>query len=293
MRYLVAAAIMSIALFGAFIWVDGEVGNAVGSGKSTALQSLAHQAVATSAYRIGDTYYDRATFEGIALGKEADLKAQVLALKESDIPSAYDSCNGKVDAFLDWFFSIATNNSVRSNISKENARQTMQDYFYDLVGSDADVQLTKQVNDCVETARELKKLLETGEGCDAVHLEDGSNIPSWLVDSESVEDAPLFDEYKQEAQNVIDAAPASGISKAHNAKQTVLAYQFETFVYSDSRFDSMVSSVEDIAGQGNIASDAFNYVKGMFDKGTQYDGFRSNIEEMLATCRSQTEMLVS
>lgn len=292
-RYLVAAAIMSIALFGTFIWLDGEVGNAVGSGKSTALQSLAHQAVATSAYRIGDTYYDRATFEGIALGKEADLKAQVHALKESDIPSAYDSCNGKVDAFLDWFFSIATNNSVRSNISKENARQTMQDYFYDLVGSDADVQLTKQVNDCVETARELKKLLETGEGCDAVHLEDGSNIPSWLVDSESVEDAPLFDEYKQEAQNVIDAAPASGISKAHNAKQTALAYQFETFVYSDSRFDSMVSSVEDIAGQGNIASDAFNYVKGMFDKGTQYDGFRSNIEEMLATCRSQTEMLVS
>lgn len=292
-RYLVAAAIMSIALFGAFIWVDGEVGNAVGLGKSTALQSLAHQAVATSAYRIGDTYYDRATFEGIALGKEADLKTQVRVLKESDIPSAYDSCNGKVDAFLDWFFSIATNNSVRSNISKENARQTMQDYFYDLVGSDADVQLTKQVNDCVETARELKKLLETGEGCDAVHLEDGSNIPSWLVDSESVEDAPLFDEYKQEAQNVIDAAPASGISKAHNAKQTVLAYQFETFVYSDSRFDSMVSSVEDIAGQGNTASDAFNYVKGMFDKGTQYDGFRSNIEEMLANCRSQTEMLVS
>ena len=31
----------------------------------------------------------------------------------------------------------------------------------------------------------------------------------------------------------------------------------------------------------------------MFDKGAQYDGFRSNIEEMLATCRSQTEMLVS
>ena len=93
----------------------------------------------------------------------------------------------------------------------------MRDYFYDLVGSDADAQLTKQVNDCVETARELKKLLETGEGCDAVHLEDGSNIPSWLVDSESVEDAPLFDEYKQEAQNVIDAAPASGVSKAHNA----------------------------------------------------------------------------
>lgn len=86
---------------------------------------------------------------------------------------------------------------------------------------------------------------------------------------------------------MIDAAPASGVSKAHNAKQTVLAYQFETFVYSDSRFDSMASSVEDIAGQGNIASDAFNYVKGMFDKGTQYDGFRSNIEEMLATCRSQ------
>ncbi len=92
---------------------------------------------------------------------------------------------------------------------------------------------------------------------------------------------------------MIDAAPASGVSKAHNTKQTVLAYQFETFVYSDGRFESMVSSVEDIAGQGNTVSDAFNYVKGTFDKGTQYDGFRSNIEEMLATCRSQTEMLVS
>ena len=80
----------------------------------------------------------------------------MLALKESDIPSAYDSCNGKVDAFLDWFFGIATNNSVRSSISKEDARQTMQDYFYDLVGSDADAQLTKQVNDCVETARAEK-----------------------------------------------------------------------------------------------------------------------------------------
>ena len=92
---------------------------------------------------------------------------------------------------------------------------------------------------------------------------------------------------------MIDAASALGISKARSGKQTVLAYQFETFVYSDSRFDSMVSSVEDIAGQGNTASDAFNYVKGTFDKGMQYDGFRSNIEEMLATCRSQTEMLVS
>ncbi len=78
----------------------------------------------------------------------------------------------KLMLFLDWFFGIATNNSVRSSISKEDARQTMQDYFYDLVGSDADAQLTKQVNDCVETAR-AEKLLETGEGCDAVHLEDG------------------------------------------------------------------------------------------------------------------------
>lgn len=292
-RYLVAAVFLPIALFGAFIWVDGEVGSVVGSGKNTALQSLAHQAAATSAYRIGDTYYDRATFEGIALGKEADLKAQALVLKESDIPSAYDSCNGKVDAFLDWFFSIATNDSVRSSISKENARQTMQDHFYDLVGSDADAQLTKRVDDCVETARELKKLLETGEGCDAFHLEDGSNIPSWLVDSENVEDVPLFGEYKQEAQNVIDAASALGILKAHNGKQTVLAYQFETFVYSNDRFRSMVSSVENIAGQGNKASDAFNYAKGMLDKGMQYDGFRANIEDMLAACRSQTEMLTS
>lgn len=292
-RYLVAASILPIALFGLFVWADGEVGRAMDSGKGTALQSLAHQAVATSAYRIGDTYYDRATFEEIALGKETDLKARVFALKESDIPSAYDSCNGKVDAFLDWFFSIATNNSVRSNISKENARQTMQDHFYDLVGSDADAQLTKQVGDCVEVARELKKLLETGEGCDAVHLEDGSNIPSWLVDSESVGDVPLFGEYKQEAQNVIDAASASGISKAHNAKQTVLAYQFEAFVYSDDRFDSMVYSVESIAGQDNSALDFLNSLKGKVDEPLQYDRFRSDIEEMLAACRNQTEMLTS
>ena len=161
-------------------------------------------------------------------------------MRNETIPTAYVSCGKGIDGFLEWFFSIAKDNSVREDISKrDNIRQVMQENFYRYVGAsgddgaDFDEQLTQQVNGCIQCAEDLTNLLEEGEGCDRFRMIGEPSIPSWLVDSTDVANVPEFDSCRRLAQGVIDAARVQGVAVSLLNNQTLLEFQFSKFVFSD------------------------------------------------------------
>ena len=294
-RYIVCTVVLSALLVGGFLFCDAKTNEAMQTEGGTALQLLARQLAGKSVYVIDGTYYDQAKIDALdksIASEKADFVSAASAVRGA-ADSAYDACEGNIDAFLDWYFSIATNSSLRQSISKDDARQTLEDKFESVVASGEDERLTQALKVYRQAAQTLKNDIENGYRDAELDGAQYEKLPVWFVESKEFTDAAELDSYRQKAERALNAFDESGISNALDGGQMVLELQFDRNVYSDGRFGSMVSSVEDIAGQGNIASDAFNYVKGMFDKGTQYDGFRSNIEEMLAACRSQTEMLTS
>lgn len=49
--------------------------------------------------------------------------------------------------FLDWYYSIATDNSVRESISANNVQQSLEDQFYGRVAASEDEQITQEVKE--------------------------------------------------------------------------------------------------------------------------------------------------
>ena len=294
-RYVAVAVALPVALVGGFMFAEGEIAQAAQTEGGTALQAAARQLAGKSAYLIDGTYYDQAKVDSLveSLGaEEANFRTQSFALK-NDMAGAYEACGSKAAVFLDWFFSIATNTSVRQGISKDVARQTVEDRFYSAIASKEDPGLTQEVNDYLQAASSLRDHIDQGLREAEAAGDATPNIPDWLVEAKECSDAPMLNLYRREAENALDAACDSGISAALGDGKTLLAYQFERLVYGTDQFNGWVSSVEAIAGQSNVASDAFNFVKGKFDASSQRSNFRSAIDEMLQNCQDQAMALVS
>lgn len=298
-RYVLVAALLLIALVGAFVWADDRIDEALQSKEGTALQSLTHRVAGTSVYRIDDAFYDPIEFNAVVSANFFELNERINTLRNETIPTAYVSCGKGIDGFLEWFFSIAKDNSVREDISKrDNIRQVMQENFYRYVGAsgddgaDYDEQLTQQVNGCIQCAEDLTNLLKKGEGCDRLRMIGEPSIPSWLVDSTDVANVPEFDSCRRLAQGVIDVARVQGVTASLRNNQTLLEFQFSKFVYSDKLFNSMVGSVEDITGEDYIIPDRLIWLKGMFDEGIQRKGYHDDFETMLDKCRNQTVSVI-
>ena len=292
-RYVLVAALLPIALVGSFVWADDRVDEALQSEEGTALRTLTHRVVAgTTVCRIGDNYYDLTEFRKDAEFKFGALQEKMVALKYEGIPEAYDSCDEGIEKFLDWFFGIPNDNSVRMDISEKDVLQVVQNSFYGSFDNDKDTLLTKQVDECVYAAEELMRLLEKGKGLVPLNRVEEPNTPSWFVDPVDVSTAPEFYQYRKVAQGIIDVARDERLSASLREGQTILEHQFSNYVYSNDQFKSMVSSVEAITGKGGIVSDVRNQLRWRFDDLTKRTQLRKDFEEMLKTCRSQTELLV-
>lgn len=294
-RYVLVAALLPIVLFGAFVWADDRVDEALQSEEGTALQSLTHRVAGTSVYRIDDAFYDPIEFNADVASKYFELNEKINTLRNETIPTVYVSCGEGIDGFLDWFFGIAQDDSVREDISKRSdIRQVAQESFYHCVvasgndGADYDEWLTQQVDGCIQCAEDLIRLLEKGEGCDRLRMIGEPSIPSWLVDSTDVANVPELDSCRRLAQGVIDTARIQGVTASSRNNQTLLEFQFSKFVYSDKLFNSMVGSVKDIAGEGYIIPDRLTWLKGVFDERIQRKGYHDDFEIMLDGCRNQT-----
>lgn len=297
-RYVVMAAVLPVALVAGFFWGEMKVGMAMQTENGTALQEIARELAGKSVYSIDGALYDQAKIDALASSlsaDEANLRTMSSQLKDS-LESSYATCSSKTDAFLDWYFSIATNSSLRASIPEGGAQQALEDRFYSLVGSSEDEQLTKSMKNYLAAAANLRSAIDDGMQAAKVDGDvsqaggDGRKLPAWLVEAKEFGDAWLLKGYREEADGVLDAARDSGISAALDDGKTLLQYQFEENVYSDAQFSSMASSVDKLSnGGGNIALDVLTYAGGVFDEGMSRDKYRKTLQAGISACEDQAK----
>ena len=300
-RYVVMAAVLPVALVAGFFWGEAKVGIAMQTENGTALQEIARELAGKSVYSIDGALYDQAKIDALASSlsaDEANLRTMSSQLKDS-LEGSYATCSGRTDAFLDWYFSIATNSSLRASIPEGGAQQALEDRFYSLVGSDEDEQLTKSMKNYLAAAANLRSAIDDGMQAAKVDGDvtqaggDGQKLPAWLVEAKEFGDAWLLKGYREEADGVLDAARDSGISAALDDGQTLLRYQFETNVYADAQFASMVSSVDKLPNGGNIALDVLTYAGGVFDEGMSRGKYRKTLQANISACEEQAKTLLT
>ncbi len=300
-RYVVMAAVLPVALVAGFFWGEAKVDMAMQTENGTALQEIARELAGKSVYSIDGALYDQAKIDALASSlsaDEANLRTMSSQLKDS-LESSYTSCSGRTDAFLDWYFSIATNSSLRASIPEGGAQQALEDRFYSLVGSNEDEQLTKSIKNYLAAAVNLHSSIDDGMQAAKVDGDvsqaggDGQKLPAWLVEAKEFGDAWLLKGYREEADGVLDAARDSGISAALDDGQTLLRYQFETNVYADAQFASMVSSVDKLPNGGNIALDVLTYAGGVFDEGMSRGKYRKTLQANISACEEQAKTLLT
>ena len=301
-RYVVMAAVLPVALVAGFFWGEMKVGMAMQTENGTALQEIARELAGKSVYSIDGALYDQAKIDALASSlsaDEANLRTMSSQLKDS-LESSYATCSGRTDAFLDWYFSITTNSSLRASIPEGGAQQALEDRFYSLVGSNEDEQLTQSMKNYLAAAANLRSAIDDGMQAAKVDGDvsqaggDGRKLPAWLVEAKEFGDAWLLKGYREEADGVLDAARDSGISAALDDGKTLLQYQFEKNVYSDAQFSSMASSVDKLSnGGGNIALDVLTYAGGVFDEGMSRDKYRKTLQAGISACEDQTKTLLT
>lgn len=291
-RYVVMAAVLPVALVVGFFWGEAKVGMAMQTENGTALQEIARELAGKSVYSIDGALYDQAKIDALASSlsaDEANLRTMSSQLKDS-LESSYTTCSGRTDAFLDWYFSIATNSSLRASIPEGGAQQALEDRFYSLVGSNEDEQLTKSIKNYLAAAANLRSSIDDGMQAGG----DGRKLPAWLVEAKEFGDAWLLKGYRGEADGVLDAARDSGISAALDDGQTLLRYQFEKNVYADAQFASMATSVDKLPnGGGNIALDVLTYAGGVFDEGMSRGKYRKTLQANISACEEQAKTLLT
>ena len=301
-RYVVMAAVLPVALVAGFFWGEAKVGMAMQTENGTALQEIARELAGKSVYSIDGALYDQAKIDALASSlsaDEANLRTMSSQLKDS-LESSYTTCSGRTDAFLDWYFSIATNSSLRASIPEGGAQQVLENRFYSLVGSNEDEQLTKSMKNYLAAAANLRAAIDDGMQAAKVDGDvsqvggDGRKLPAWLVEAKEFGDAWLLKGYREEADGVLDAARDSGISAALDDGQTLLRYQFEKNVYADAQFASMATSVDKLPnGGGNIALDVLTYAGGVFDEGVSRDKYRKTLQANISACEEQAKTLLT
>ena len=301
-RYVVMAAVLPVALVAGFFWGEMKVGMAMQTENGTALQEIARELAGKSVYSIDGALYDQAKIDALASSlsaDEANLRTMSSQLKDS-LESSYATCSGRTDAFLDWYFSIATNSSLRASIPEGGAQQALEDRFYSLVGSNEDEQLTKSMKNYLAAAANLRSSIDDGMQAAKVDGDvsqaggDGRKLPAWLVEAKEFGDAWLLKGYREEADGVLDAARDSGILAALDDGQTLLQYQFEKSVYADAQFASMALSVDKLPnGGGNIALDVLTYAGGVFDEGMSRGKYRKTLQTNISACEEQAKTLLT
>lgn len=199
---------------------------------------------------IDGKYYDQGKIDALAsplAAEQANFRAAAFQLKD-DIKDAYALCDSNIDAFLDWYFSIATNGSVRSDISADGAQQALEKRFYALVTSDEDEKITQKVRDYLRAASDLEAKIDDGYREAEVRGENYAELPDWFVESKEFFDAAAPNAYRQQAENALDAARDEGILDALAEGKTLLECQFEGSVYGKEPFTKWV----DFCGYGQF-----------------------------------------
>lgn len=293
--YFVIVGVLLVALIGGFVWCDAKIAQAMQTESGTALQSLTRQLAGQSAYIIDGKYCDQNKIDSMieSLAKEeAKLKVMSFNLKD-EIRDSYSACEGGVDSFLDWYFSIATNDQVRSELSKEkdNVRETVERQFYADLVSGKDAEITKKVRAYLAAASDLKEHIDEGIRDAEIEKDARENIPDWLFEAKDCADVPLLSTYRQEAEYVLDAARDSGIEGAFSNDQSLLEYQFESEIYRSDIFNNWVKTADEAVNDGDFAKNILHYWQGVLDKGKK-DDYRKAIIEALGKCQKQAEMLI-
>lgn len=291
--YVVLTVVLSLMLAGVFLFCDAKMDAARKSETGTALQSIARQLAGKSFYFIDGKYYDQVKIDDLAKSinqARGDFLSASLGLEQS-IDSVYDSCEGNIDSFLDWYFSIATNGAVRQGIPKDGVEQTLKDKFEATIAPDEDESITQKVKDYRQAAHNLQARIEAGYSDAEIDGERYKDLPEWFLESKEFTDAADLELYRQQAKAALEALDESGASNALDQGNTLLGHFFEVQVYSNDPFKKWVEATGGIAGDGNIALDVIHYAQGMYDQ-TKRDEYRSAIQAQLDECKKQTRSLV-
>lgn len=292
--YVVWTVALSALLAGGFLWCDGQAAQAMKTESGTVLQSLTRQLAGKSVYIIDGKYYDQAKIDALAPSLASDqtnFRAMAFNLKDA-IGETYEECGDNIDAFLDWYFSIATDGSTRSSIPTDGARQAIEEHFYALVTLDEDDGITEKVKEYLQAAADLEAKIGDGYREAEVHGESYANLPDWFVESKEFTGAAAVNTYRQQAENALDAARDTGILNALAEGKSLLEYQLESYAYGDEQFTKWVEAANGIAGESNILYDALHYVSGLFDQ-INRDSYREAVGTWLMECEKQSLALVS
>lgn len=291
--YLAVVGVLAICLCGAFLWTDAKTADAMQTESGTALQSLARQLANQSVCVIDGKYYDQEKISKLTSTLEknkANLKVASLNLRD-EISATYTASKDNVDEFLKWYFSIATNDSVRRDISGKDVRQVLEQGFYSIVTKGDDAQISSQVENYLAEVSCFQGKLE--EGLQDAEINEGNceAVPDWLFEAKDFTDASVIREYRQEVERALDAARDSGIEGAFSSGQLLLSYQFKNSVYGCDDFNKWVEAADEAVNDSNFAADVMHYWKGKFDQGNT-DTYRGAMQSALDECQNQTMALV-
>ena len=243
-----------------------------------------------SVYIIDGKYYEQAKVDALNSSLTADqahFHDMGLDLKDS-MRSTYEALNENIDSFLDWYFSIATDGSVRSSISDNGVRQAFESHFYAIVAADEDEQITQKAKDYIKAASDLKTKLDDGYRQAEVCDENYATLPDWFVKSKEFTDTSVLNSYRQQAEIVLDAARDSGLISAFDKGDSLLEYQFKSYVYENDPFKTWVEKTDN-ALKGDIPSNIDSFLSSVFQK---KDNYHSGIKEQLGKCQREAEALV-
>ena len=289
-RYIILTAFLSTALAIGFLWADGKTAQAMQTEGGTTLQSLARQLAGQSIYIIDGKYYDQAKIDDLALSLTTDQTRfydTAFTLRDS-AEDVYTTLDGNVNSFLDWYFSIAIDESVRSSIPADNVQQALEYHFYTIVAADEDEQITKEVKDYLQAASDLKTKVDTGYSQAEVPSENYANLPNWFVEAKEITDAQALDSCRQQAEHALDAAYDSGLTSAFAEGDSLLEYQFKNHVYGSDPFETWAEKTGK-AINGDIPSNIESYFSSVFQNGK--DSYCSEIKDQLEKCRGEIKKL--
>ena len=292
-RYLVWTIILSALLAIGFLWGDAQVAKAMQTENGTALQSLARQLAGKSVYIIDGKYYDQTKVDALASSLAADqahFRSMAFELKDDSAKTAYNTLDENIDGFLDWYFSIATDESVRSSISADGVQQDFENHFYAIVAADEDGQITQKVEDYLQFASDMETKVDDGFRQAEVHGENFANLPSWFVEAKEFADAYALDSCRQQAEDALDAARDCGLTSAFAEGHSLLEYQLEKYVYEKDPFKTWVEKT-DRAINGDIPSNIDSFLSSVFQK--EKSSYCSDVKEQLEKCREETLALVA
>lgn len=289
-RYIILTAFLSTTLAIGFLWADGKTYQAMQTESGTALQSLARQLAGQSIYIIDGKYYDQAKIDDLALSLTTDQARfydMAFTLRDS-AEDVYATLDGNVNSFLDWYFSIAIDESVRSSIPADNVQQALENHFYTIVAADEDEQITKEVKDYLQAASDLKTKVDTGYSQAEVPSENYANLPNWFVEAKEITDAQALDSCRQQAERALDAAYDSGLTSAFAEGDSLLEHQFKNHVYGNDPFETWAEKTSK-AINGDIPSNIESYFSSVFQNGK--DSYCSEIKDQLEKCRGEIKKL--